>query len=586
MSADTGPNEVDSSAQKSAAPTSAERAALQADLEERLAAARVERAKVLAAKGKAPTKRAPPKKPDFLHDAEASESFVFAYEAPRAAEPEPRAGPEPAQTTLKPSGEPPVQEPARATRELRREPPLSAPPRAPAAPLDEPPVPVQAIEVQSRRGLYIPQSALVAFACFFGLGFGVMLSLGAVVGLGWVSVADMRTPKLSEPAPAVPDAAPAAFKSDLPAPTPADQPGAAISPAPTRPDLQAQPALTGPRAQDDPIAALTGPGPRVVAAIPAIGWATTGEVSPVEIAVAFRLPVREPLERLPEPEARAGHAALPALFERGPVTASALPPGFKSPVADPVAVALPADASSEPKLRLFQTLFEIEADPRPLVLQQAMPKPELEILTPVSLPPAAVGLASLEPRFEVDVLPRIAPPAAKVAPPRRGHEMPSIGGPVVRPTTLAAKLRQAGEDVTRVALFTYAPASLSAEDIDKQLFDLEATGFPLARTSRVNFRVSQTHIRYYTAADETVARAIAAEVGGAARDFTRERISSPSGRIEIWMAGSRVGAAPASRPRATNPQRRAVSQAQQQERARAALKGRLVDSLKRRDYLR
>ncbi|WP_299677646.1 hypothetical protein [uncultured Roseobacter sp.] len=159
MSAEFGQSGSEHSVKQENQPTSAERAALQIDLEERLATARIERARVLAEKG-AIEKKPPVTALAFRDSAAKTSDF-----APKLAAPKTSA----------------VSVPAQAGHHSASG--LLATDRNPAT---------ASINAEARQGWRIPLPVVVAFAAFFGLGFGMVLSLGLVVGLGWVSLSDLK----------------------------------------------------------------------------------------------------------------------------------------------------------------------------------------------------------------------------------------------------------------------------------------------------------------------------------------------------------------------------------------------------------
>ncbi|MCV3271315.1 hypothetical protein [Roseobacter sinensis] len=553
MSASIGPNTSDSSLKQNEAPTAAERAALQADLEERLAEARIQRAKVLAARELA-------KKKANLEQTN---------------KPVPQGGPatgKPPLSTGKPSDIP------KPVPRGRVRPDISVP----AVPI----IAEQMAEPEQRRRRAVPLSVMIAFACFFGLGFGVVASLGLVVGLGWVSVSDLNRPAVSNTAPEVSPVAPAALAVDAYADVPS---GIDVArPTPRAAVVASQPSAIPQLGEsgDGTLAAVMSPAPQVEAALTNIVWTSFPQETPKSLAPVSANPAPAVWSKPPKALARPFPEAMPAVLERSPVRARALAVSLSGPVIEAALPALPAQAVVPPDHGPIVALFDVQEDQRPEVQQAPMGRPVLEPLLRASLSPSASApVTAVAPIDQFGAVPRVVQPAALLAQPKPLRGLPQIGGPVERPLTLAAKLGGAGEDVSQIALFAYAPTSVSADALNEKLGDLATTGFPLAETSRVNFRVSKTHVRYYTRADETVARAIAAELGGAARDFTRERIAAPAGRIEVWMAGTRVGA-PKPRTVAASPQRRAALKAEQQARVRTQLKNRLVDSLRSKEYLR
>ncbi|MGZ2255949.1 hypothetical protein ACVC7O_01495 [Roseobacter sp. A03A-229] len=350
--------------------------------------------------------------------------------------------------------------------------------------------------------------------------------------------------------------------------------------------VSSAPALRIAEGRDATLSAVMSPGPQVDATSAVISFTPSPQAAPIAIPVAFSPLQREITDAtvLADPQQR--QDVPPALPDRSTIVAPQVSVSLRAPEAEAAPVNLPGWSGKKPQTQFAKTLFDVGSDVVPTVAEQAPRKPSFDVVVLASLSSSEYEVPTPSKLGSLTLAPRIGPRGTALVLPEKAHGLPAVGGPVVRPKTLAAQLGAAGEDIERIALFTYAPSSVTKDVLDQKLSDLKTTGFPLAETSRVNFKVSKTHIRYYTAADETVARAIAETVGGTARDFTREKITSPSGRIEIWMAGTRVGAPPRAKPRVSTAQRRQAVQTQQQARARTQLKSRLVDSLKRKEYLR
>jgi amino acid permease len=66
---------------------------------------------------------------------------------------------------------------------------------------------------------------------------------------------------------------------------------------------------------------------------------------------------------------------------------------------------------------------------------------------------------------------------------------------------------------------------------------LSAAGYAVDRTVRVDFRISQTNVRYFHPEDAELAAGVAEAVAGTARDFTDYRPSPDPGTIEVWLEG-------------------------------------------------
>lgn len=88
--------------------------------------------------------------------------------------------------------------------------------------------------------------------------------------------------------------------------------------------------------------------------------------------------------------------------------------------------------------------------------------------------------------------------------------------------------------------FVHAPDGVSTEKLRGYISKIEATGSEVAGIGRESFRVSTTHLRYYSETTEEVAQAVARDLGIEARDFSKNVVIP--GRIEIWVAGRPKGA--------------------------------------------
>ncbi|WP_170330811.1 hypothetical protein [Ruegeria arenilitoris] len=93
----------------------------------------------------------------------------------------------------------------------------------------------------------------------------------------------------------------------------------------------------------------------------------------------------------------------------------------------------------------------------------------------------------------------------------------------------------------------YAPNRLSDDDVDTVVADLTTTGHELSGTARVGFRVSQSNVRFYHRQDAAKAAALAEDAGALLRDFTGSKSKTPSGVVELWLAGKGYGNSPTKR---------------------------------------
>ncbi|WP_298844813.1 hypothetical protein [uncultured Roseobacter sp.] len=93
------------------------------------------------------------------------------------------------------------------------------------------------------------------------------------------------------------------------------------------------------------------------------------------------------------------------------------------------------------------------------------------------------------------------------------------------------------------AYFVHAPDGVSTSRLQGYIAQIEASGVAVAGIGRETFRVSSTHLRYYSPEMQEAAASLADDLGVPARDFTGNAIVP--GRIEIWVAGRpRVAPAP------------------------------------------
>ncbi|MGR3341701.1 MAG: hypothetical protein ACU0DI_00450 [Paracoccaceae bacterium] len=153
--------------------------------------------------------------------------------------------------------------------------------------------------------------------------------------------------------------------------------------------------------------------------------------------------------------------------------------------------------------------------------------------------------------------------------------------PIARPAGAA----DAAEDVAAQAAIAgfdvsvHAPQSWADGKLSELMAALRATGYSIRSPVRVRLKISRDNVRYFHASDAEAARALAAVVGGQARDFTNYAPLPPVGRVEIWLAGTSA-LQNAARPRA--PATRSTGS---QDPALLLLRNKLVESLRRGDHL-
>jgi hypothetical protein len=84
-------------------------------------------------------------------------------------------------------------------------------------------------------------------------------------------------------------------------------------------------------------------------------------------------------------------------------------------------------------------------------------------------------------------------------------------------------------------VFIHAPTGTSGRLLEQISDELAVMGVEVARIGREGFRISQTHIRYYSAGMAAPAQAMADALEIEARDFSET--TRPTDRIELWVAG-------------------------------------------------
>ena len=86
-------------------------------------------------------------------------------------------------------------------------------------------------------------------------------------------------------------------------------------------------------------------------------------------------------------------------------------------------------------------------------------------------------------------------------------------------------------------LHVHAAPRVTSEELAEVVAVLSGAGFAVAETRRVDFRISQTNVRYFHEEDAEVAAGVAQTVSGVARDFTDYEPSPDPGTIEVWLEG-------------------------------------------------
>ncbi|RBW62101.1 hypothetical protein [Ruegeria sp. A3M17] len=100
---------------------------------------------------------------------------------------------------------------------------------------------------------------------------------------------------------------------------------------------------------------------------------------------------------------------------------------------------------------------------------------------------------------------------------------------------------------TEVAFRIYAPTNVPQDVVDSVVTNLTSTGHELSGQARVGFGITQSNVRFYHKQDEERATALARDSGALLRDFTGSNVKTPSGIIELWLAGEGSGVAAVKR---------------------------------------
>jgi hypothetical protein len=128
--------------------------------------------------------------------------------------------------------------------------------------------------------------------------------------------------------------------------------------------------------------------------------------------------------------------------------------------------------------------------------------------------------------------------------------METVSAPAPAPKVAPAEVvaAQPGAALAGYDIRVFVPTVPNSESFAEVSTELEAAGYTVHATDRVNFTVSADHVRFYHSADRATAQAIAKMIGGPARDFTGADNVPVDGTIEVWLAGTgAVTAAPAAK---------------------------------------
>ncbi len=181
------------------------------------------------------------------------------------------------------------------------------------------------------------------------------------------------------------------------------------------------------------------------------------------------------------------------------------------------------------------------APPAPAILSAppAIPAP-VAASAPAGGPIAPIDIAAA-PAVPADIAPPTGPPVPPTARMSGGDAFigpPEVYGPPPAPDLM---LRLS------VDLVVHVPSGVPRAARNEVADALRAAGWAAADPVAVEFRIRDTHMRFYHAADRPGAAAAAAALDVPLRDFTDYRPSPRTGLVEVWVAG-RPAAAAAAQP--------------------------------------
>ncbi len=107
--------------------------------------------------------------------------------------------------------------------------------------------------------------------------------------------------------------------------------------------------------------------------------------------------------------------------------------------------------------------------------------------------------------------------------------IPIVDAPVIQAT------RKPPETPKPAQFFMHAPDGLSDRQLQRYISNVEGSGAEVVEVGRESFRVSTTHLRYYSPHTAEAAMEVAREMGVEARDFS-ENVHK-NARVEVWVAG-------------------------------------------------
>ncbi|WP_170324440.1 hypothetical protein [Ruegeria arenilitoris] len=236
-------------------------------------------------------------------------------------------------------------------------------------------------------------------------------------------------------------------------------------------------------------------------------------------------------------------------------------PEFLDPATTLVAVAaagleplgIAADAFIPPvpsaKLAAQPVLFRQPAPLPPAAETVSLPEqaPAIQPDLPVSINPidSALMIVALNPSAQIED-PGISPEALQT-PTLTPRPEPSDSVELAALPSAAAEPTETSTGAGGAAFRLYAPNKLPQGAVDSVVAELTTTGHELSGAARVGYRVSESNVRFYHRQDAAKAAALAKDAGALLRDFTGARTKTPSGVVELYLAGDGFSSAPVKR---------------------------------------
>lgn len=153
-----------------------------------------------------------------------------------------------------------------------------------------------------------------------------------------------------------------------------------------------------------------------------------------------------------------------------------------------------------------------------------------------AIPDAVSSMVFIPP--DTETVPVTIPPVSALQHLGSGQEATKTVPPLPGPddiSGLPGGLTGVGDGGKSLRFYMHVPDGVSRSTLRRFVRRLDAHGVTVAQIGRESFRVSTTHLRFYSSETAAVARSVAAGLGVEARDFTNERLNRE--RIEIWLAG-------------------------------------------------